>query len=332
MKQEVGKWHHTPEVMSAFLTWCRVNEVRTYGSIKITSTAQYARCLRAKRTIHPGEVIITVPYKTCFNFMVAAQEQGACSASAFPLPLHWMNYNERLDFLPSAATHELSAAGWMVRIASLEESPLTPYVQFLLQDTRGSDGISSGISKERGEDTGMLDHYLSQMATDACEEPDVFLPSLFTALACLHLRTQPIEEAAIQAYMGGTNFFKAKADTMFVPTLMPLIDCVPQLETGNHNTTVEYFPYRGISELKVQCAELHLPLNESASQGADGHLRRPLMSPDRLQGGGFFALRAIQCIEEGNVLHLRRYPADGRVEEGAMQASVQQASEILSRE
>lgn len=55
----------------------------------------------------------------------------------------------------------------MARIVSLDESPLSPYMHYLMQDTRGRDGVSAGLSKERGDEIGPVDVLLSEMATEA---------------------------------------------------------------------------------------------------------------------------------------------------------------------
>lgn len=62
---------------------------------------------------------------------------------------------------------EVCQAGWMARIVSLDESPFSPYMHYLMQDTRGRDGVSSGLSKERGDEIGPVDVLLSEMATEA---------------------------------------------------------------------------------------------------------------------------------------------------------------------
>ncbi|EPY23092.1 hypothetical protein STCU_07873 [Strigomonas culicis] len=284
-------------------------------------TMHYARCLRAAKPLYPGQAIITVPAASCFNYLVAAREMFDTPSHAFPLPMDWMNYNKRIEFLPSMCTHELATAGWMVRIASLQESPFAPYIDYLLEDSRGKEGVSNGVSREREQDSGLVDHYFSEMAVDACEEPEVFLERLFIAMAALYHRTQPIETAAIVHYMTGANFFKAKAAEMFVPTLMPLIDAVAQKEDMSHNTVVEYFPYKGPEALRAQYRELQLPFYEDDAkplvqerQGGDSVVNTDckLMDEERLRrGGGFFALRAMERLEPSDVLYVRQFPREG---------------------
>lgn len=250
-----------------------------------------------------------------------------------------MNYDERLSFLPSMCTFEMVMAGWLARVASLEDSSFTPYIHYLFQDTRGREGIANGIAKEReeeesGTNTGLLDHYLSEMTNDACEEPDTFLEHLFRGFAILHMRTQPIESAAIATFIDGTNFFKAKVKNMFVPTLMPLIDSVPQMDDGSHNTVVEYFPYVNESTLAQQCAELGLTHYKSESgslcQGGVDESNNPLLGECVRRESGFFALRALQSFEVGDVFYLRRYPRDGSVDKAVAQARLMEAQCLLS--
>lgn len=333
--KEVGQWLYQPQTTKAFQAWCRTHDVRAYGSMKMTTTPHFARCLRATRQILPGEAIVTCPLTSCFNFLTVAREQfeDASASSAFPLPLSWSNYNERLPFLKSASTAELATAGWMVRIASLENSPFTPYIHFLLEDTRGRDGIANGLSKEREDDSGMVDHYFSELATDAAEDPEVFLEHLFRSFACIHLRTQPIEAEAIEAFIPGTNFFKAKARQMHVPTLMPLIDCVPQVEDETHNCLVQYFPFPKNLRAEEREAEESRLLKEWASElRLSQESGAAAFNRDRLRGGGMFALRAIRPIEPGDVLYLRHYAPEGDVQQNGMTANVIEANRLLHHE
>lgn len=330
MLKEVGTWLHRPETVDAFRVWCKANYVRGHNNVKVVSSMHYARCLRAARHIRPGQAIITCPHTACFNFLVVAREMynlnGAATTHSFPLEVNWMNYDERCTFLRGASVAEMVLAGWMCRIVSLEESSFTPYIRWLLEDTRGRDGIANGMSKERGEDGGLVDHYFSEMATDACEDPEVFLEHLFRSFAALHLRAVPIEPAAIRLFIPGTNFFKAKAEDMFVPTLIPLVDAVPQVEDGTHNTVVEYFPHEkgGRREALLQrCRELFLPEDEA-----------PLMEAGMSQsgGGGFFALRALCPIEEGDHLYLRGVPKLGDAEQESMTARVMEANRLMNND
>ncbi|KAG5475449.1 hypothetical protein LSCM1_03569 [Leishmania martiniquensis] len=344
---EVGTWLYKKETMVRFGAWCRGRQVRAYGNVKMTSTVHFARCLRASKPILPGQAIITSPLSACFNFLTVAKEMYDCPSTAFPLQLNWMNYNERLPFMQSACMFEFAQAGWMARIASLEESAYTPYVHYLFEDTRGRDGISNGMGKEREEESGMVDHYLSEMATDACEDPEVFLENFFRGLACVHLRSQPIEAAAVESFIPGTNFFKAKSSEMYVPTLVPLVDAIPQLEDGSHNTVLEYYPYSDVATLRAQCEELQIPFFEKGKEeprvtqetrtvrGVSQTIsaEHELMDPALLAGGGFFALRALQPLSVGDVLYLRRYPDVGcRGGERMMGAQMMEANRLLTHQ
>lgn len=344
---EVGNWLYKKETMQEFNRWCRTRQVRAYGNVKMTSSIHFARCLRLTKDVAPGQAIITAPLSACFNFLVVAREMYDCATTAFPLQMNWMNYNERLAFMKSACIYEFAQAGWMTRIASLEESPFTPYIHYLMEDTRGREGISNGMSKEREEDSGVLDHYLSEMATDACEDPEDFLEHFFRGLACVHLRSQPIEPEAVAFFMPGTNFFKVKANEMYVPTLVPLVDAVPQLEDGSHNTVLEFFPFKDVETLRSQCDELRIryfekgkepPIVEEEVPSGQGvtqriNLEHELMDSTLLQGGGFVALRALRPLEAGDVLYLRRYPdLSIRADEHMINAQVMDANRLLTRD
>lgn len=375
LMKEVGQWLYHASTMDVFRQWCKTNDVRAYGSIKMTGTPHFARCLRATRRIYPGEAIITCPYGAGFNFLtVAKEQQQEGDSSGFPVPVNWRNYDERLSFLKSTSVSELSMVGWMVRISSLENSPFTPYIHYLLEDTRGRDGIAHGLSKEREDESGMVDHYFSEIATEAGEDPEIFLEHLFRAFACLHLRTQPIEPEAIRCYTPGTDFYKAKVEQMHVPTLLPLIDAVPQVEDGTHNTVLQYFPDpcgvhqrhgpKGEEALLSLAKELQIPMSADGkevgggngfSSSTDDDLRsgvvpppspsrsrhtrsshqisvQPLFDRKLLRGGGLFALRAIQVIEEGDVLYLRHFPAEGDAAQHGMNANVIEANRLLSHD
>ncbi|RNF07351.1 uncharacterized protein Tco025E_07386 [Trypanosoma conorhini] len=330
MLKEVGTWLYQQETVDAFRLWCKANYVRGHKNVKVVSSMHYARCLRAARHLRPGQAIITCPHSACFNFLVVAREMynlnGAAATHNFPLEVNWMNYDERCKFLRGASMAELVTAGWMCRIASLEESSFTPYVRWLLEDTRGRDGIANGMSKERGEESGLVDHYLSEMATDACEDPEVFLENLFRSFAALHLRAVPIEAAAIRLFIPGTNFFKTKADDMFVPTLIPLVDAVPQMEDDTHNTVVEYFPYDGRcpGALAQQCRELFL--SEEEGRAMEAQLSQG--TGDR----GFFALRALCPIDEGDHLYLRGVPKLGDAAKESMTVKVMEANRLMNND
>ncbi|ORC87158.1 uncharacterized protein TM35_000231290 [Trypanosoma theileri] len=327
MVKEVGTWLYRQETVDAFRVWCKANYVRGNGNVRVVSSIHYARCLRAAQHLRPGQAILTCPYTACFNFLVVARDMYNLNSNHithnFPLEVNWMNYNERCSFLHGASISEMVLAGWMCRIASLEESSFTPYIKWLLEDTRGRDGIANGVSKERGDESGLVDHYFSEMATDACEDPEVFLENLFRSFAALHLRAVPIEPEAIRLFIPGTNFFKASADDMFVPTLIPLIDAVPQVEDGLHNTIVQFFPYNDDKEaLKQQCREMFLSEEETLA------VEKSLPN----SGGGFFALRALCPIEKGDYLYLRGMPKLGDAEQESMTVKVMEANRLMNND
>lgn len=325
LRKEVGTWLYKKETVERFQLWCKQNGVRAFNNIRITSSAQYARCLRAAKDIGPGEAIIVAPHRACFNFLVAVQEMFATQHN-FPVTVNWMNHNIRVPYLLGASHSELAMAGWMTRIHSLEDSRFTPYVKWLLEDTRGRDGVSQGISKERGEETSYVDQIFSELATDACEDPEVWLEHLFRSFAAIHLRGVVVETAAIEPLLDGTDFFKTKANEIYCQTLMPLIDAVPQVENGLHNVLVDYYPGNVCSDerkLKGVCHDLQIPYSE-----LDLLPGSPAMIPQR----GFFALRAITRIQEGDYLYIRGLPKGINPEEDAATANMIEATRLMDNE
>lgn len=119
--------------------------------------------------------------------------------------------------------------------------PHETYMRWLVQDTTGRDGAMGGISRERGDKSTVLDDILMSMCNDAGEEPDIFMEHFFRLIAAIALRTQPLDERAIALQLPGTNFWKATSDQLFVPTFVPLVDCVPHREDGSHNTLLDFY-------------------------------------------------------------------------------------------
>ena len=316
VKFERGTWHYTRETTEGFQRWCEERQVRSYNNLKVAGTPEFCRCLRSRRLVLPGEAIITVPLSACFNFLVASKEMFDAQ-NTFPLPLSWMDYDLRLEYLPSVARWELALAGWMNRIHSLEDSPFTPYIKWLYEDSRGRDGAGTAINQEREQKASMLDNVLTDMVVDGCDEGDNFLENLFRGLACAGLRAVPIEPEAIVPFLPGTNFFKAKVRDMHVPTLMPLIDAVPQLEGEDYpNTLVQYFPFEGAAKLAQSCAEMSIPVEMDAN----------LLE----KCGGFFALRAMTRIEPGAHFYLRRFVSLKAADKD--QFNMLHANQMLSRD
>ena len=315
MRKEVGTWLYNKEHLTAFQSWCSERSVKAYGNVKITTSPHYARCLRTNKKLYPGQGIITLPLDSCFSFLTVAKEMYDVPNN-FPLQATWMNYNQRVPYLLGSSHAELVTAGWMCRIHSMDESPYAPFIKWLLEDTRGRDGIANGISKERGDEGSMLDHILSEMATDSCEEPEAFLENLFRSFACVMLRTVPLEVEAIDHCMNGTNFFKAKKHDMFVPALMPLIDCIPQLETGHHNCMVEYY-----SDARL------------ASGGGRVALAEELEIPELeapIGKGGLLVLRAITPIEQGDYLTIRSWPKTEHHDQEVINSNVIDAARLIN--
>lgn len=314
MRKEVGTWLYHKETMQAFQQWCKLRHVRAYNNIRITSAPHYARCLRATKKIYPGQGIITLPLSAAYSFLDVSKEMYDYTNN-FPLQVTWMNYNERVPYLKGASFSELVMAGWMCRVVSTEESGFAPFVKWLFEDTRGRDGVANGISKERGDDGSMLDHILSEMSTDSCEEPEAFLENIFRAFSAIFNRTVPLEPAAIEYAMNGTTFFKARKNDIFVPALMPLIDCVPQREDGLHNTLVEYYPESELSHSKRVQLMQALDLEE-------------LDAPQNM--GGLLVLRAISAIEEGDYYTLRSWPKTAHADQEIISSNVIEAARLMN--
>lgn len=317
LRKEVGAWLYKKETVERFQSWCKQHHIKAFNNVKITSSSQFARCLRAAKDVYPGEAVIVVPHQMGFNFLQVVREMFQQQHN-FPVTVNWMNHNERVPYLLGASHAELATAGWMCRIHSVEEGNFVPYMKWLLEDTRGRDGAANGISKERGEETSYVDHMFSEMATDACEDPEVWLEHLFRSFACLHLRAAPIETKAILPYLDGTDFFKSKAHELHVPTLLPLVDAIPQLEDGNHNVLVEYFPFEGVEVLQRQCKELGLPVSE--------------MDPNAVRQAGFYALRAMTKLTEGDYLYARGWPKTLHPAEEQTTASMLEATRLINNE
>lgn len=292
---EVGVWNFSPEKMRNFSRWCQKRNVRAYKNVKIAGTAEYARCLRALKDLAPGQAIITAPPSACFNFLVAARQQME-SPNGYPIQLDWMNWDRRLDCIRGSSHAEFGTAGWMVRSIALQEEPFHEYFQWLIDDSRNKDGVAQGISKEKGDESPQLDMLLSQMASDSCEEPEIFLENFFHCYAALMCRGLPIEPHGIEVFMSGTTFFKSKIDELFVPTLVPFVDCVPHKENGGHNTFLEFItPERLVTERDALMYDLGLDNSELAVYEKEG----------------FFALRSIGVIEQGEMLYARGWPKMG---------------------
>jgi hypothetical protein len=319
MRKEVGAWLYKRETVEAFQLWCRQNGVKAFNNVRITSAAQYARCLRATKDLYPGEAIIVAPHGSTLNFLRVVHEMYDTQHN-FPVAVNWMNHNQRVPYLLGASHAELALAGWMVRVHSLENSFFSPYVKWLLEDTRGRDGVSQGMGKERSEETSYVDQVFSEMAIDACEDPDVWLENLFRSFAALHLRGMPLEVEAMEPLLDGTDFFKTKANEISCPTLIPLVDAIPQLEDGNHNVMVEYFAGPRCSNegsLSAICRDINVPRAE--------------MDVSQLKNG-FFALRAIAKLSEGDYLYHRGYPKTLRPDEEALSANMLEASRLMQNE
>jgi hypothetical protein len=318
MRKEVGAWLYKRETVERFQFWCRKNGVKAFNNVRITSSAQYARCLRAKKDLYPGEAVIVAPHGSTLNFLRVVHEMFD-TQNNFPVVVNWMNHNHRVPYLLGASHAELALAGWMCRVHSLEDSFFSPYAKWLLEDTRGRDGVSQGMSKERSEETSYVDQIFSEMAIDACEDPEVWMENLFRSFAALHLRAFPLEVEAMEPLLDGTDFFKTKAPEIHCPTLIPLMDAVPQLEDGNHNVMVQYYsgPRCRSEELLSICREINVPLEE--------------MDVSQLHNG-FFALRAISKLSEGDYLYARGFPKTLRPDEEAHSANMLEATRLMQNE
>jgi hypothetical protein len=292
VKKELGMWLYKRDSLQRFQQFCSKMNVKARGNVKIVSTDSYARCLRSARVIHPGQAVLTAPPSASLNFLVANREMYATQHN-FPLDLSPSNWNKRLDHLPGAATHEMLAAGWITRQHCRQGSLWSPYAEWLMEDTTGRDGIGSGISRERGDGNPALDQLFSDMANDCGEELDEFNELFFRAYAAIMKRAVPIDPRLIALQLPGTGMARAKPEQLFVPTLVPLLDCVPHDEVGKHNCLLDY---------------------HTAEELQDAELRKVLGLTDRdtsqaiIGNQGLISLRAIEFLEEGTYLSIRGWP------------------------
>lgn len=296
MNREVGMWLYKEPTMKAFMGWCALQQVKARGRVRITSAQDYARCLRTTlKPTAPGTALVTAPMHCGLNFLTITQLMHATSDHKFPLEINWMNWNERLRFLPGAATHDIVSAGWLVRMACMEDPKWQKYCNWLLEDTTGRDGIANGVTKERGDDNHAFDECISHMAFDSGEEAEDFIEMVFRAIAAFMLRAVPVDARVIAQQIAGTTFHKLSPGELFVPTLIPLMDCCPQREDGLHNAMVEFFTADDLhTRGKGICQDLGIPIEDV---------------DERLIGDkGLFALRALEELEDGSYVTLRGWP------------------------
>ena len=165
-----------------------------------------------------------------------------------------MNWNELVTYMKNLAIHEIFTAGWIAQGPfHLQDSAHSVYLRWLVSDTTSKNGVSSAFANARQDkelNTAELESTLSDMANDAGEDPEQFLENFFRALAAYMTRTSPLDVEATRFFMPAANFDKVKPADLFVPTFLPLIDCVPQIDTGDHNAMVEYFRCDRITETR----------------------------------------------------------------------------------
>lgn len=311
VSKEVGTWLYTKEQTDAFTKFCTARHVKARGNTRVASSQQFARALRTTKPLFPGDGIITLPLNAGFNFLSVAKLMYD-TPHTFPLQVNWMNWNQRVRSLKGAATHELVTAGWMCRIHSMAEQPWAPYISWLLSDTSGRQGIANGICQDRGDNNGDLDQLLTEMANDGCDEAEDFLENFFRSVACLMTRTIPIETRAIDHFLPGTNFFKAKAHELFVPTFFPLLDCVPHMENGMHNCLVDYFPPSEANN--ALCRELSIP------EGEFDH--------DAFRESGVVVLRALEALPRGEYVTVRSWPKTERHDEERISNTIMETTRV----
>ena len=229
IRNERGTWKENADVTNAFQSWCKSVGVRGFGHVRVASSSDFCRSLRTTRDFLPGDGLVVVPIEAGFNFLVVAREMYS-TPNNFPLEMTWMNYNSCLPNMGNVSHADLVQAGWMTRINSMEDSPFTPFVKWVLSDNRGMQGVVQAVSRIKKETKSeAFDNLLSEFSVEACEEPQAFLDAMFTAMAAFAQRSIPLEQSAIMHFVDGTNFFKTKVGEMSVPTLLPLIDTVPQV-------------------------------------------------------------------------------------------------------
>jgi len=306
IRKEVGMWLYKKDSLQKYQQFCSSMQVRARGKVKIVQTENHARCLRLTKDVYPGEAIVTAPPSAGLNFLVANRAAFRTTHN-FPLEVNAHNWNQRYKHLQGAAVHELALAGWIVRYACREDSPWTPFCKWLLEDTTGRDGVASGIGKERGDENPELDKMLGDMAYDAGEEVDDFTEFFFRAYASIQKRSSPVEPRVVSLYQPGSNIDRVDKDQLFVPTLVPLIDCVPHEETGAHNCMIDY-----------HCLE----------ELTDGDLLADMCLTDKdtsvavIGKEGLISLRAITYLEAGTYLQVRGWPKTDNIQDEYSQQTI----------
>ena len=178
-----------------------------------------------------------------------------------------------------------------------------------MEDTSGRDGIANGVTKERGDDNHQFDEVISHMSFDSGEEAEDFIENVFRAIAAFMLRSVPVDERVIELQKGGTNLQKVPSSELFVPTLIPLMDCCPQREDGLHTAMVEYYSTDDLqTKGKGICADLGIKEEEV---------------DERLIGDkGMFALRALEELEDGQFVTLRGWPKTPQTDNESIQSQL----------
>lgn len=315
IRREVGMWLYKNDSLKKFQAFCVANNVKARGYVKITTTEQYARCLRLLKPVNPGAAIVTAPIGATYNFLGAAKEMYEVN-NGFNMRIEWRNWNQRLPYLHNAAVNEFVMAGWMVRCTTRDHGKFQDYFRWLFEDTSGRDGLGSGINQERGDDGNpALDTAIGQMANDSGEEFDEFLEYFFRAYACIMKRALPVETKVIKEFLPGTNLEKLDINELFAPTLIPLVDCVPQEEVGYHNVMLDYHSADDLQGNPRLWQELEITPAE--------------VRPEVI-GAGMFSLRAMEQMDPGSILVIRGWPKTEEVDNESIKNQIMEQTRMMN--
>jgi len=284
LKKEKGIWYYKKEGIDTFLKWCGKNGVQLRNA-KITHSPDFARCLRATTHISPGHAIVLAPLATCFNFLMACRHE-LDSPHSFPILCTQHSWDKGVKEMPCAQVHQFFSAGWLARAHYNEDHFFHPYAAWLSQDSTGQSGISQAISCFREDDDVNLtiDDLFTKMAYDASVEVDQYMEIFLRLLSAYLGRNFPLDTEGVEQCMDGTGFFRSRAQHVVCPTLVPFIDSVPQIVSGNHNTIVQFIS----KDAKKELAEVGLG--------------------DTLTNSSYVVLRALREIEPGDYLTQRDWP------------------------
>eukprot|EP00760_Papus_ankaliazontas_P002982 PhM_4_TR11363/c0_g1_i1/m.58916 len=306
IKRELGMWKNDKEETAGFLRWCSRNCVQLRGA-KVTSCSDWARCLRATSHIPPGGPIVIAPLRTAFNFLVCVRHH-LDKPNYYPFTCTSNNWNELVRPMPGLATHELYTSGWLARHYFDDEAFFHPYARWLAQDTTGKNSMMQGIATFR-EDAGVvvIDDLFAKLANEAGIEQDDYMDPFLKCMASVLGRSYPLDVNAIEESLHGTGFFSMYAPYLSVPTLVPLVDCIPNIADGAHNVACGFYSRRNSNDVDIMKEVFGLVNADQES---------------------YFVVRALREIQPGDFITQRDWPRATIVED--YQSKVVEAQRMQS--